>query len=159
MPYVSFHEYFPEIAKRETRSITILKGSSSGLPAGEYGFLEMYCDERKCDCRRVFFCVVSSPKKEPLAVIAYGWEGPEFYAEWMGDDDPETIEELKGPSLNMGSPQSSLAPAILKLVENVLLKDKSYVERIKTHYRMFRDRIDRKLLSKRRRGKIKKRKI
>ena len=157
MPYAFFYEHFPYIAERETRSITIPKQLSSGLPAGEYGFLEMYCNERKCDCRRVFFYVVSPPGKEPLAVIAYGWENPEFYARWMRDDSPEIIEELKGPSLNMASPQSNLAPAILELVKEALLQDKSYVERIKTHYRMFREKIDRKLPLKRRRGKTRKR--
>jgi hypothetical protein len=130
---------------------------SSGLPAGEYGFLEMYCDERKCDCRRVFFYVVSPSNKEPLAVIAYGWESREFYAKWMGDDSPEVIEEVKGPSLNIMSPQSNLAPALLELVKEVLLQDKLYVDRIKVHYRMFREKIDRKLQLKRSRGKIKKR--
>ena len=158
MPYACFHEYFPEIAERETRTITILEQSSSGLGAGEYGFIEMYCNERKCDCRRVFFYVVSPTKREPVAVIAYGWESPEFYARWMGDDDPEIIKDLQGPILNMGSPQSSLAPAILEIVKDIILQDKAYIERIKTHYRMFRDKIDSKLPLKRRRGRIKKRK-
>ena len=121
MPYAPFYEYFPEIAQNETRSITIPKQLSSGLPAGEYGFLEMYCDERKCDCRRVFLYVVSPSNKKPLAVIAYGWESREFYAKWMGDDSPEVIKELRGPTLNMTSPQSNLAPAILDLVKEVLL--------------------------------------
>ena len=162
MPYVCFHEYFPELAERETRSITIPKRLSSGLPAGEYGFLEMYCDERGCDCRRVFFYVISPPKKEPLAIVAYGWESPEFYARWMGDNDPEIIRDLQGPVLNMGSPQCNLAPAILKLVKDVVLQDRLYIERIKNYYLMFRDKIDRKLQLKRRkkRGRIgKKRKV
>ena len=158
MPYVPFYEYFPEIAERETRSITVPKRSSSGLPAGEYGFVEMFCNERKCDCRRVFFYVVSRSTEGPLAVIAYGWESPEFYARWMSDDSPEVIDELKGPSLNMASPQSDFAPALLDMVKDVLLQDESYVERIKKHYRMFRDRIDRRMRLKRTRGKIKKRK-
>jgi len=155
MPYVFFHEYFPEKAERETRTITVLKQSSSGLPPGEYALVEMYCNERKCDCRRVFFYVVSSFRNNAEAVIAYGWESPEFYAQWMGDNDPEIIRDLQGPVLNMGSPQSNLAPAILKLVKDVVLQDRSYIERIKNHYRMFRDRIDRKPRSRRRRGKIK----
>ena len=157
MPYVLFYQYFPELAKSETRSITILDQSSSGLPAGEYGFLEMYCDEPECDCRRVFLYVVSPPEEEPLAVIAYGWENPEFYIKWMGYNSPELIYELKGPSLNAASPQSDLAPAILELVEEVLLQDKSYIERLKAHYRMFRDKIDHKPPLKHRRGKIIKR--
>jgi len=155
MPYAFFHEHFPEIAERETRSITVQENSALGLPPGEYGFLDMYCNERKCDCRRVFLYVVSPTKKEPVAVIAYGWESRKFYARWMGDDDPEIIKALQGPILNMGSPQSSSAPAILKIVKDIILQDSAYIERIKTHYRMFRDKVDRKLLLKRRRGKKK----
>lgn len=155
MPYAFFHEHFPEIAERETRSITVQEKLSSGLGPGEYGFLDMYCNERKCDCRRVFFYVVSPTKREPVAVIAYGWESREFYAKWMRDDDPEIIKDLQGPVLNMGSPQSSLAPAILEIVKDIILQDSAYVERIKTHYKMFRDKIDRNLLLKRRRGKKK----
>lgn len=155
MPYVFFHEHLPEIAERETRTITILEQSSSGLPPGQYSLVEMYCDERGCDCCRVFFYVISSLKKDVEAVIAYGWERPEFYARWMGDDDPEIIKDLQGPILNMGSPQSSLAPAILEIVKDIILQDSAYVKRIKTHYKMFRDKIDRKPRLKRRRGKKK----
>ena len=156
MPYVYLREHLPEIAERETRTITVLEQSTTGLPPAEYSLLEMYCDERGCDCRRVFFYVVSLLKNDVKAVIAYGWESPEFYARWMRDDSPEMIEELQGPVLNMGSPQSSLAPAILKIVKDIILQDCAYVERIKSHYAMFRAKIDRKLRLKRRRGKIRK---
>ena len=155
MPYAFFNKHLPEIAERETRTITILEQSSSGLPPAQYALVEMYCDERGCDCRRVFFYVISSLRKDVEAVIAYGWERPEFYARWMGDDDPEIIKDLQGPVLNMGSPQSSLALAILEIVKDIILQDSAYIERIKTHYKMFRDKIDRKLLLKRRRGKKK----
>ena len=149
MPYAFFHELFPEIAERETRTITMFEQSSSGLPSGDYGFIEMYCNERKCDCRRVFFYVVSKTTKKPVAVIAYGWESQKFYAKWMKDDSPEVIAELQGPILNMGSPQSKYAPAILEIVKDIILKDSAYIDRIKTHYKMYRDKIDRKLVLKR----------
>lgn len=142
MPYVLFHDHFPEIDERETRTITVLPGSNLGMPAGEYSFLEMFCDDVGCDCRRVFFYVVSSPRKDVEAVVAYGWETPEFYAKWMKDDDLHIVADLKGPVLNLGSPQSRLAPAILMLVQNALLKDAQYVERVKHHYQMFREKID-----------------
>lgn len=103
--------------------------------------------------------MISPSKKDVQAVIAYGWENAEFYAKWMGDDDPAAIRQLQGPVLNLGSPQSRLAPAILKLVKDVVLQDSAYIERIKTHYRMFRDRIDRKLPLKRWKRKKKKGKI
>jgi hypothetical protein len=142
MPYVSFYDYFPEIAERETRTITVFENSSWDLPPAHYSLLEMYCDEPDCDCRRVFFCVVSSLTKRAEAVIAYGWESPEFYAEWMGDDDPEIIAGLKGPILNAASPQSDIAPLLLNMVERVVLQDQAYIQRLKTHYWMFRHRID-----------------
>ena len=145
MPYTTFHTYFPKIAERETRTVT------SRLPRGDYTLMEYYCDEPGCDCRRVFLSVLSSRSSEIEAVIAYGWEGPEFYAEWLGNDDPALIRELRGPALNRMSPQSRHAPAILELVRDVVLRDRAYVERLKVHYRMFRARIDEE--SKRKRDK------
>jgi len=156
MPYQLFHNLFPETAEQETRTITVLKDSAPGLPAGRYSFLEMFCNERNCDCRRVFLYVVSSLRNDVEAVVAWGWEKPEFYAKWMKDDDPNVVAALKGPTLNLGSPQSSLAPAILDLVQNVLLQDEAYVERIKRHYRSFRARIDAKTTAKPRSKKKKK---
>ncbi len=142
MPYVFFHNHFPDIADKETRTVTVLNNSEWNLPPAHYSLLEMYCNDPGCDCRRVFFCVVSSLTKGVEAVIAYGWESPKFYAKWMGGDNPDVIKNLKGPVLNVGSPQSNLAPSILRLVEDVILQNQAYVERIKIHYRMFRHNID-----------------
>ena len=142
MPFAPFNELFPEIAEKETRSLTIIDDSE--LPAGNYGLIEMYCNEPDCDCRRVFFSVLSSKAQRIVAVIAYGWESADFYARWMGDDDPQVIMDLKGPVLNLGSPQSKWAPAILKIVQNVVLQDTHYVERLKVHYKIFRAVIDHK---------------
>jgi hypothetical protein len=155
MLYAFFYELCPELAESETRTITILDDSSLSLPAGDYSLLEMFCNERKCDCRRVFFYVVSSLTDDVVAVIAWGWESKKFYAKWMRDDDPEVIKELQGPMLNIGSPQSSLAPAILDLVNDIILNDRAYVERIKTHYLIYRSKVERRTSSKRRRGKLK----
>lgn len=144
MPYALFHDYFPDVAEHETRTITVLDHSTVKLPPGHYSFHEMFCDERGCDCRRVFFYVVSSLREDVQAVIAWGWEQQDFYAKWMGDNNPHVIADLKGPVLNLASPQSYLAPAILDLVGNVLLQDAAYIERVKRHYAMFRKKIDSK---------------
>ena len=146
MPYAMFHQHFPEIAERETRTVTLLR-ESSGLAPGDYSLLEMFCDEAGCDCRRVMFCVFSSHTKDVEAVVAYGWESRDFYAKWMHDDDPDVIDELKGPILNLASPQSNLAPAILELIETVVLRDRAYIERVKRHYALFRERVEGKRLS------------
>jgi len=140
MPYAMFHEYFQEIAKRETRSFTVFDNSE--LPAGNYGLLEMYCDEHSCDCRRVFLSVISSVTQQIEAVIAFGWESHKFYAKWLGDEDSYIISELKGPVLNLSSPQSKISPAILNIVKNNILQDQPYIKRLQTHYKMFRKRIE-----------------
>jgi len=110
MPYTLFRNYFPEVADRETRSITVLPDSGGGLPEGEYGFVELYCDERGCDCRRVLFSVIRRSHQGIQAVIAWGWEDFDFYAKWFQSDDADAIAELKGPILNAGSPATKLAP-------------------------------------------------
>jgi hypothetical protein len=142
MPFVAFHKLFDEVARLETRSIHLAPGALSMLPGGQYQFVEMYCDEKNCDCRRVFFSVFSSRSGEMDAVIAWGWESRAYYAQWMGDDDPEMIAEMQGPVLNRSSPQSKYAGEILDLAESVLLSDPVYVDRIKRHYAMFRAKID-----------------
>lgn len=89
MPYTSFHHYFGEIAKAETRTRTV-----------------MHEDD-----------VV--PRR----------------------NDPQIIRELKGPVLNPGSPQSKHAPAVLKLVKDVVLSDPAYIERLKRHSQMFKEKV------------------
>jgi tetratricopeptide (TPR) repeat protein len=133
---------FPAIAEQETRTLTVLPDARTSVPAGGYGFLEMFCDEPGCDCRRVFFSVVSSTRHEIEAVVAWGWEDPKFYAAWMNNTDPQVVADLKGPVLNLGSPATALAPALLELTRTVLLQDTDYVERVKRHYQMFRQRIE-----------------
>ena len=143
MPFQLFHDLCPEVAERETRSVKAIQDSEPGLPPGEYGFLEMFCNEPGCDCRRVFFYVISrSSGGELEAVIAWGWETREFYAKWLREGDPEMVADVKGPILNFGSPQSALAPALLELCRDALLGDPVYVERVKRHYAQFREKID-----------------
>lgn len=148
MPFRFFHDYFPAVAERETRSIMIPPQSDVGLPPGSYAFLEMFCDERGCDCRRVFFMVRASFCREEQAVVAWGWESTDFYEKWYKYGDREDAKLLQGPVLNMGSPETDLSDAILELTRDVLLKDAAYVERVKEHYRMFRERVDRQGVSK-----------
>ncbi len=141
MAYQPLEELFPEIADKETRVLTTLNNHPT-LPPDDYGLLEAYCNEPGCDCRRVFFNVASLHRQKIEAVIAYGWESKRFYIKWFGRNDPDIINELKGPALNLGSPQSELAPALLREIKNVVLQDKNYIARLKRHYCMFKEVID-----------------
>ena len=132
-----FFSRFPELAARETRTVKLLE-PFAGLPAGEYGFLELYCNEPTCDCRRVLFqvCRADRPNKV-LATINYGWESEDFYAQWL-HGDRASARELASADLDPLNSQSKLSPALLELFRQILLQDRAYIDRLRRHYRMFK---------------------
>ena len=138
MPMRPFMDRFPEIGPRETRSLRV--SGLPGLPDGEYGFIEMYCDEPHCDCRRVMIAVLRPETGwgKIFATISYGWENAEFYRAWGPHCDPI---EMIGPSLNPLGPQTQSSPALLSLFRT-LIESPDYVERLKRHYSMFRQTVD-----------------
>src|SRR5690606_7537592 len=105
MSFTLFRDRFRELADRETRTITRLWDSASGLPAGQYAFVEMFCDEPGCDCRRVLFTVIDTASGRCEAVINFGWEEASFYAAWLREDDPHMVAALQGPALHFGPAQ------------------------------------------------------
>ncbi len=129
-----FYSKFPDIAEKETRGIMILNEKEE-LPKGEYFLLESYCNDPKCDCRRVFINVLY--KDKILATIGYGWEEVEFYEKWMGE--PDMAVEMKGPILELTGPHTEYSETLLKLFKNVILSDKIYIDRLKRHYKMFKN--------------------
>jgi hypothetical protein len=148
MPFAPFYELFPEVAQAETRSITVLKAGSA-LPDGTYGFVEMFCNDERCDCRRAFIQVLSdhSPRLRdngPLATISFGWEDESFYRKWASFPlSNEELAELKGPALASMAPQSRYA-SVLLVHFKILVHDEAYAERIARHYRAYREVIDRR---------------
>jgi hypothetical protein len=131
-------ERFPDLGRRETRSLLVEPGQH--LPGGEYGFIEFYCDEPGCDCRRV---VINVMKPETgwgrsWAIINYGWESADFYRKWSHFEcDPA---EMRGPILDPFNPQSKYAEILLQLFRDIL-ESPGYVERLKRHYQMFRGTV------------------
>ena len=106
-PFIS---RFPGLGEQETRVATILEDDD--LPAGEYAFLELYCDEPGCDCRRVVIQVVErSSRKKIWATMNYGWEKPGYYVKWMGS--ASLAEEAAGLTLDPLFPQTEYAPALV----------------------------------------------
>ena len=132
-----FFSRFPELAAHETRAITLLE-PHAGLPAGEYGFLELYCDEPACDCRRVLVQVRPADRPDNiLATINYGWESEGFYARWL-HGDRESARELASASLDPLNPQSRFSLVLLELFRGIILRDQAYIARLRRHYRMFK---------------------
>ncbi len=140
-----FNAYFPELGPKETRSASVQ--GRPGLPDGEYGFIELYCDEAHCDCRRVMIYVYSrATAPRILATINYGWESVAFYTKWLRNK--QDAQHCVGTSLDPINPQTAYAPALLDLFE-FLLEDPVYAERLERHYRLFKGAVTNRQQSKR----------
>ena len=125
-----------EVALREIRALVVHENSSQ-LPAGRYVFVESYCDDPECDCRRVFLQVVSHAEQErALLTINYGWERPEYYQnslQWRA----KVAREVAAGSLDPLSPRPAYAATFLKLFREHVV-DNAYKTRLKRHYKLFK---------------------
>lgn len=117
------------------------------LPARKYGFLESYCGDRKSDCRRVFINVayLSAEKDTPkvLATIGYGWDTLEYYSRWFGRGKfaagNSIVRDLKGPTLEFAGVYTEHSEKLLKFFKEFMLEDTTFTERLKAHYRLFKN--------------------
>ncbi len=134
MAMTPFYTRFRDLAFQEMRAATVQ--GRSDIPDDEYGFLELYCDEPDCDCRRVVINVISQTGGPKVwATINYGWESPEFYVRWAGY--AAAAQDMAGAVLDPLNPQTRYSSALLRLFEFVL-EDEAYVDRLKRHYQMFK---------------------
>lgn len=136
MAFAQLEEECPELAKQETRQLTVLTDDGD-LPQGRYLLFELFCVDPECDCRKVLFNVVHVESEQLVAVVSYGWEDREYYRQWYGHDVPKLVDDIKGPKLNEMNPQSEIGPAVLEAVEEIL-EDEAYVERIERHYHRYK---------------------
>ncbi|NMQ07902.1 hypothetical protein E4Q08_23035 [Candidatus Accumulibacter phosphatis] len=131
---LAFFERFGDLAFEEMRVLTVPPGNP--VPADEYGFLEFYCTDDDCDCRRVIIKVVGRKSADKVwATISYGWEQAAFYRKWSRGT--ENAHEWQRPTLDPLNPQSSHARDFLAAFEQ-MIQDKTYVDRLKRHYEMFK---------------------
>jgi len=126
---------FPDVAEKETRCVMIPKGNP--LPAGSYYMTESYCNDKKCDCRRVFINVIYN--NNIVATIGFGWEDLQFYEKWMGDK--ELAKYAKGPILELGGVSSEYSEKVFELFKEFMMQDKVFIERVKRHYKMFKEEL------------------
>ncbi|HNV00342.1 MAG TPA: hypothetical protein PKK20_10420 [Verrucomicrobiota bacterium] len=137
----SFHSLFPELAMREVRCLHF--GPGSALPAGEYIYLEFYCEDLACDCRRMFLQVISPTEPgRVFASINYGWEKESFYRKRM-PYDPEAATGLVKGELDPINEQSEFAELLLKGFQEFVL-DEVYRLRVRRHHRLFREELARR---------------
>lgn len=128
--FIPFYERFPEIARRETKIITI-SSDNSKVPAGKYWLAESFCTDDKCDCRKVMINVIPVNKPKVLATVGFGWESIKYYEKWMYGDI-EIAKQMAGTYLELGGFQSENSEEFLKII-NISL-DKDFIDLIKKHY-------------------------
>ena len=142
MEFELFYNKYQKIAEKETRRITIIERDIN-IPGGkgEFAFVEAFCNDKDCDCRRVMFNVTQLNEKYPIkhyATIAYGWENINFYKKWSFGMPEDIIRMFKGPIDDPTLRQTKYSPIFLDMFKHSLLPDKDYMERVKRHYFLFK---------------------
>ena len=133
MSMVSSASLFPEIGQAETRSAQVSSPALArefGVPQDEYAFVEWYCVDPGCDCRRVMFTVLARYAGRPVASISHSFEPP-------GKDAFVTEQTYLEPL----QPQAPFAKELMTLLEEVVLADPAYVQRLHRHYAMLKDAV------------------
>jgi len=122
---VAFHVLFPEEARDECRTVTPF--NDRVLPSRTFLFVEAYCVQPHCDCRRVMITVIDPERSEQVATINHAFEPPR----------PPFMEEGQ-TFLDPLNPQSSLSEGFLELFERMIANDAAYAARLERHYRMWK---------------------
>lgn len=129
MGMMPFHAAFRETAEIETRTVTPL--NRDGLPNRTFLLMELYCNEPRCDCRRVMINVIDTERRQHVATINHGFASPAP----PHDDNGQTF-------LDPLNPQSAMSAALLGLFEEMIGSDGEYRQRLERHYAMWRSVVD-----------------
>ncbi len=108
----------------------------------ELAFINMYCDQEDCDCRRatIFVDDLCGKFTIPLAVISYGWEPLSFYKKWGPLMDNRTLKNFKGPAIDWGHQQSNPHPDFVALFKKQL-QDENFKQLFPQQYARYKNRI------------------
>lgn len=103
-----------------------LDHKSGKIPKGNYGFIELYCTDKGCDCRRTTMFVLNE-KMQEKAAISMGF-------------DPD--DELAGPFLDEFHKQSPYAGQLLDIFVELINEYPEFVEAMHRHYREVRTKVE-----------------
>lgn len=124
MPMQPYSVLFPDAA--DPVIALTLDRKTGKIPKGTYGFIEFYCTDKGCDCRRTTIFVLNEKMKEK-AVISMGFDL----------DQP-----LAGPFLDEFHPQSACAEELLALFVNAINRQPEFLESFYRHYREVRSQVE-----------------
>jgi uncharacterized protein YecA (UPF0149 family) len=105
------------------------------LPSGEYAFLDTYCTNNTCDCRKTIIQIFHENKH--VSTVSYGWESPNFYLRWLkSTKDRKLAKEMSGVSIDYSSPDLVSSDAIILFINRLL--DEKWISMLKENYRLIR---------------------
>ncbi|HJV66601.1 MAG TPA: hypothetical protein VJ550_12760 [Geomonas sp.] len=118
--------YADIISDAEAVITLVLRQKTGRIPKGSYPFLEYYCTEPGCDCRRVTLLVFNQKMKQKAAIsFGFDQQGP-----------------FAGPYLDTSNRQGPYAEDLLKLFVDGLNSDSGWLERLYRHYRAVREKVE-----------------
>jgi hypothetical protein len=122
--------------KHQIRTVGLRK--SPHLPDGDYTFVDTYCIDPSCDCRRTLIQILLNGVH--VSTIGYGWESQKFYKNWMGvESNEDYMPDLHGATVDMSSPNKVSPNSILSFF-NTLLDDK-WIAVFKKNYNAVKKQI------------------
>lgn len=124
MPQQPYSAIFPE--SNEPILILSLGRKQGRIPKGDYGFLELYCTDEGCDCRRVTIFVLNR-NMEAKAVIGMGFD----------PDGP-----MPGPYLDDFHQQSPYAHQLLEHFVEMINEEPDNLAMMYRHYREVRKKVE-----------------
>jgi len=130
------------------------------IPDGTYTFYDNYCENPYCDCKCVVIEVesVASPANI-LAVLTYGWETPDFYAESLVGE--EHVKAQSGVVVDSDRKLHRHADMLRDIFEDYVAHNPDYATVLQSHYDAVKSIVglgatqNKKFLQKRRRIKKK----
>ena len=124
-----------EILGDECQIRTVCIAGDFYLPDGEYTFLDTYCTDNSCDCRKTIIQIFHDEKL--VSIVSYGWESPKFYLRWLGSTrDVGLAKEMSGVTIDPSSPDLVSPQGMLLLVKGLM--DAKWISMLKENYRLIR---------------------
>lgn len=125
-----------EILGPDCQIRSVVLAGDPNLPSGEYTFIDTYCTDNTCDCRKTIIQIFH--EKKLVSIVSFGWESPKFYLRWLkSTKDRKLAKEMSGLSIDFSSPNRVSPEGILQLLNHLL--DEKWISMLKENYRLIRE--------------------
>ncbi len=121
--------YCPQLAREETKVIELRFGSESAVRP--VAFVERYCDQAGCDCRRVTLQLIDIRVGDELAAVGF-----DFDADLEADDERRAVYFER-------TSRGDIEAHLLRAIVEGFVRFSDYPATLKRHYDQFREAVER----------------